>query len=161
MVTSRARENPNDLKSADMNALRPGDGVESVTRQADSASRVLHSRPRKRRVEIVASGRKAKGHQCRRSRRRDTETAPVHEDRPDVNVVHEGRERRFVLGPYAGCKSVRRVVNELERLGLVLDLSRSKRVSATPFAAEETRRRRTFMIPMTGPKVSSIMTFIE
>lgn len=84
-----------------MQTLGLGDCVVSVPRQRDSASRVLEAGPRQRGVEVVAA---------------------VEIDCAGVDVVDERVVGAAVLGPDRAGEAEGRVVDQAERLGVVLDL---------------------------------------
>lgn len=93
-------------------------------------------------------------------------TASVHEDGSGIDFVDDRVERRLIFGPDGASETVRRVVDQFERILVGFDLRkmniRFASVSATTSpSARIDSKQRTFMIPTTGPNVSSLITFIE
>lgn len=152
------------LQRADMQTLGLGDRVVPIPRQRDPPARFLVPRPGQRRIEVVA---------------------PVHEDRPGLDLVDEVQVRFLGAGPDRRGEAVPRIVDQRERFGVVFDLPWGgvgravlenivEHFGMSPVRSllgrkerqqererEREGRKRTFMMPNTGPNVSSDMTFIS
>jgi hypothetical protein len=89
------------LQRTDMQTLGFGDRVVPIPRQRDAPPRFLVPRPGQRRIEVVA---------------------PVHEDRPGLDLVDEVQVRFLGAGPDRRGEAVPRIVDQRERFGVVFDL---------------------------------------